>query len=300
MQPTQSPNAPQPITLGQCFRGSWLDTGRAIRAMPMLFVIAFVLVCLTIAGSSAFLDTPEAAVALTAPGGALGSHASVSKSLTLIAIEFVQWVVLAVLAVQVIRFAMAASADTGADTRAIQTAQAHGQVPAMRLWDAGVRRYLVLCVVMAAAYVAMAVGVVLVVLVLRLVGVSGGSSYAASATLAVLGLCGMSYIWARLSLLFPHTAAGGQLRWRAAWNDSRSHFWMIATTAVVVILPVMAITTVISVMAELMGTSESPGAVTYGVLIIQSVATLLYAATTATCSVWLYRRFAAQLVRTAD
>ncbi len=75
---------------------------------------------------------------------------------------------------------------------------------------------------------------------------------------------------------------------------------MIATTAVVVILPVMAVTTVVSVMAELMGTPDSPGAVTYGVLMIQSAATLLYAATTATCSVWLYRRFAAQLVQTVD
>jgi hypothetical protein len=294
MQPTQSPQSSQPITLGQCFRGSWRDTGRAIRAMPTLFLVAFALIFLAIAGSGAFLETPQAAVSFTAPGGALGSHASIGNSLTLIAIEFVQWVVLAVLAVQVIRFAMAASAEAGVDTRARQ------DVPTIRLWDTGVRRYLVLCIAMAAAYVAMAVGIVLVVLVLRLVGVTGGSSYAASATLAVLALCGMSYIWARLSLLFPHTAVGGQLQWRAAWNDSRSHFWMIATTAVVVILPVMAVSTVISVMAELMGTVDSLGAITYGVLIIQSAATLLYASTTATCSVWLYRRYAAQLVRTVD
>jgi hypothetical protein len=294
MQPTQSPQSSQPITLGQCFRGSWRDTGRAIRAMPTLFLVAFALIFLAIAGSGAFLETPQAAVSFTAPGGALGSHASIGNSLTLIAIEFVQWVVLAVLAVQVIRFAMAASAEAGVDTRARQ------DVPTIRLWDTGVRRYLVLCIAMAAAYVAMAVGIVLVVLVLRLVGVTGGSSYAASATLAVLALCGMSYIWARLTLLFPHTAVGGQLQWRAAWNDSRSHFWMIATTAVVVILPVMAVSTVISVMAELMGTVDSLGAITYGVLIIQSAATLLYASTTATCSVWLYRRYAAQLVRTVD
>lgn len=290
MQPTQSPHASEPITLGQCFRGSWRDTGRAIRAMPTLFMIVFALVFLTLAGSSAFLDTQQAA-SFTTPGRAFGSHASVSNSVSTIAIEFVQWVVLAVLAVQVIRFAMAASADPAA------AMDKHVQVPALRLWDAGVRRYLVLCIVMAGAYVAMAVGIVLVVLVLRVVGVTGGSSYAASATLAVLALCGMSYVWARLSLLFPHTASGGQLQWRAAWSDSRSHFWMIATTAVVVILPVMAVSTVISVMAELMGAADSGGAVTYGVLIIQSAATLLYAATTATCSVWLYRRFAAQLVR---
>jgi hypothetical protein len=297
MQPTlppRSPQSPQPITLGQCFRGSWRDTGRAIRGMPALFLIAFVLVGLTIAGSSAFLDPSDAAATLTATGGALGRHASMGNSLTLIAIEFVQWVVLAVLAVQVIRYAMSASAEPGADSRI------HGQVPAIRLWDAGVRRYFVLCILMATAYVGMAVGVVLVVLVLRLLGVTGSSSYAASATLAVLGLCGMSYVWARLSLLFPHTATGGQLRWRAAWNDSRTHFWMIATTAVVVILPVMAVSTIISVMAELMQTLDSVAAVTYGVLVIQSAATLLYAASTATCSVWLYRRYAAQLVQAAD
>ena len=89
-----------------------------------------------------------------------------------------------------------------------------------------------------------------------------------------------------LALLFPHTASGGLLQWRAAWRDSRSHFWTISTTAVMVILPVMAVSTVFAVILELMGTDASTGALSYGLLIVQSAATLFYAATTATCSVW--------------
>jgi len=270
----------QSITLGQCFKGAWHDTGRAMRAMPTLFLVAFVLIFATMAAGSIFLNEQGMAESFTTTGPSRG--AALSNLLTSLATNLVQSVVIAVLAVQVIRFAMAADAAARP----------------MRLWDAGFRRYFMLCVATLAAYVAAAVGVVLVVIVLRVAGLTGGSSYAAAATLAVLAICGMSYVSARLALLFPHAASGGRLQWRAAWRDSRSHFWTISTTAVMVILPVMAVSTVFAVVAQLMGTDGSTGAMAYGLLIVQSVATLLYAVTTATCSVWLYRRFAAELVQT--
>jgi hypothetical protein len=270
----------QSITLGQCFKGAWRDAGRAARAMPALFLVAFVLVFATMAAGSVFLTEQGATLSLTQTGMTRG--AALSNLLTSLATNLVQSVVIAVLAVQVIRFAMAADSEA----------------QPMRLWDAGFRRYFLLCVATLLAYVAAAVGVVLVVIVLRVAGLTGGSSYAAAATLAVLAICGMSYVSARLALLFPHTASGGLLQWRAAWRDSRSHFWTISTTAVMVILPVMAVSTVFAVILELMGTDASTGALSYGLLIVQSAATLFYAATTATCSVWLYRRFAAELVQT--
>jgi hypothetical protein len=270
----------QSITLGECFKGAWRDAGRAFRAMPTLFLVAFALVFVTMAAGSIFLSEQGASLSLASTG--MTHAAALSNLLTSLATNLVQSIVIAVLAVQVIRFALAAEGDA----------------QPMRLWDAGFRRYFLLCVATLLAYVAAAVGVLLVVFILRLAGLTGGSSYAVAATLAVLAICGMSYVSARLALLFPHTASGGPLQWRAAWNDSRSHFWTISTTAVMVILPVMAVSTVFAVVLELMGTDGSSGALSYALLIVQSAATLFYAATTATCSVWLYRRFAAELLQT--
>jgi hypothetical protein len=122
---------------------------------------------------------------------------------------------------------------------------------------------------------------------------------AATATLAVLVVCGVSFVSARLSLLFPHTAAGGRIQWRAAWEDTRGHFWFISTAAVLAILPIVGIATVLTVIAEMLGTAGAIGSLTLGLMVVQSVGTLLYTATGATCSVWLYRKFAAILTAEA-
>jgi hypothetical protein len=130
---------------------------------------------------------------------------------------------------------------------------------------------------------------------LRLAGLSSGTSMAATATLAVLVVCGVSYVSARLALLFPHTAVGGRIQWRSAWEDSRGHFWFITTAALLAILPVVGIATVLTVVAEMLATAGSIGSLTMGLMVVQSVGTLLYTATGATCSVWLYKKFAAIL-----
>ena len=61
------------------------------------------------------------------------------------------------------------------------------------------------------------------------------------------------------------------------------------------ILPVVGIATVLTVVAEMLATAASAGSLTMGLMVVQSVGTLLYTATGATCSVWLYRKFAAIL-----
>jgi hypothetical protein len=51
----------------------------------------------------------------------------------------------------------------------------------------------------------------------------------------------------------------------------------------------------LSIIAEMLVAASSIGSLTVGLLVVQSVATLLYTATAATCSVWLYRKFGADL-----
>jgi hypothetical protein len=276
------------ITLRQCLKGAWRDAASAVRHMPVVFLVAFVAVLATgTAGYKAQFSRMAASDgSLSAMSTGTGHASSVSQSLLSLGVTFVQTLVLAVLAVLVIRFAMKLHAEPGAVSA----------TPApVRLWDAGVSRYFVLCIALFGGYVVATLAVLMVWVGLRLAGMSGGTSMAATATLAVLAVCGVSYVSARLSLLFPHTAAGGRIQWRAAWEDTRGHFWFITTAALIAILPVICIATVLTVVAEMLATAASAGSVTMGLMVVQSVGTLLYTATGATCSVWIYRKFAAML-----
>jgi hypothetical protein len=281
------------ITLRQCLTGAWRDAASAVRHMPIVFLVAFVAVLATgTAGYKAqFSGIAASDSSLTEMTSSSAGHAAgFTQGLISLGVTFVQTLVLAVLAVFVVRFAMKLHAEPA--TAAATPAPAPAP---MRLWDAGIRRYFLLCIALLAGYVGAALAVMIVWIGLRLAGLSSGTSMAAAATLAVLVVCGVSYLSARLALLFPHTAVGGRIQWRAAWEDTRGHFWFITTAALLAILPVVGIATVLTVLAEMLATAGSIGSLTMGLMVVQSVGTLLYTATGATCSVWLYRKFAAIL-----
>jgi len=281
------------ITLRQCLKGAWRDAASAVRHMPIVFLVAFVAVLATAtAGYKAQFPGMEASGgSLTAMTSSSAGHAAgFAQGLISLGVTFVQTLILAVLAVFVVRFAMKLNAEPAAASTTSAPI-----LPATRLWDAGIRRYFLLCIALIAGYVGAMLAVVIVWIGLRLAGLSSGTSMAATATLAILVVCGVSYVSARLSLLFPHTAAGGRIQWRAAWEDTRGHFWFITTAAVLAILPIVGIATVLTVIAEMLATKGSTGGMTMGLMVVQSVGTVLYTATGATCSVWLYRKLAAIL-----
>lgn len=283
------------ITLNQCLKGAWRDAARAARNMPIVFILAFLLVLLTsLAANHVQMSAPDSAGALGTAMSATalaGAHAgAVSHLLASLGVTLLQSLVIAGLAVQVIRFTM--TADSAA--QALPDAQPV-VAPATRLFDAGFRRYFLLCLLLAGCYIGAAIAVMLIWIVVRLGGLPGGTANAVAATAAVLAVCGVSYVTARLALLFPFVAAGGGLQWRGAWQDTRGHFWAISTTAVAAILPVLAVAVVFAIVAEALATTSSLGDMSWPMVIVQSVVTLFYTATTATCSVWLYRRYATVL-----
>jgi hypothetical protein len=285
------------ITLRQCLTGAWRDAASAVRHMPIVFLVAFVAVLATgTAGYKAqFSGLAASESSLTAMTSSSAGHAAgFTQGLISLGVTFVQTLVLAVLAVFVVRFAMKLRAEPAVVAPTPASAPAFTPPP-MRIWDAGIRRYFVLCIALLAGYVGAALAVMIAWIGLRLAGLSSGTSMAAAATLAVLVVCGVSYVSARLALLFPHTAVGGRIQWRAAWEDTRGHFWFITTAALLAILPVVGIATVLTVVAEMLAAAGSIGSLTMGLMVVQSVGTLLYTATGATCSVWLYRKFAAIL-----
>jgi hypothetical protein len=286
------------ITLRQCLKGAWRDAASALRHMPIVFVLAFVAVLATgtVGYKAQFSEAAAAGGSLSATSSSSAGHAAgINQGLISLGVTLVQTLVLAVMAVLVIRFAMKLNAEPGAASAVPVVPATSATPPAARFGVAGFRRYFLLCIALLAGYVAATLAVIVVWIGLRLSGLSSGTSMAAAATLAVLVICGVSYVSARLSLLFPHTAAGGRIQWRAAWEDTRGHFWFITTAAVLAILPIIAIATVLTMIAEMLATGGSIGSLTMGLMLVQSVGTVLYTATGATCSVWLYKKYGAIL-----
>ena len=278
------------ITLNQCFKGAWRDAGRVMRSMPLFFIVCFVLVLASsIAGNqfqsmvgdpSGLSGAPMSATALASAHGA-----AIGDGLESMGLALLQGIVIAALAVQVIRFTMLSDVVL---PDAIPK-------PPMRLWDAGFRRYFLLFLLLVAGYVAVAIAVLVIWAIARFSDLDTGSTYALTLTVAVLALCGASYVSARFALLFPFVAAGGRMQWRAAWKDSRGHFWFISMATLVTLLPVLASAVVLAAVAQLAMPTGASDDLSIPLLVLQTLVTVLYTATTASCSVWLYRKFAVAL-----
>ena len=173
------------ITLRQCLKGAWRDAASAVRHMPIVFLVAFVAVLATAtAGYKAqFPGMAASGGSLTAMTSSSAGHAAgFAQGLISLGVTFVQTLVLAVLAVFVVRFAMKLNAEPAA-----ASASPAPVLPATHLWDAGIRRYFLLCIALIAGYVGATLAVMIVWIGLRLAGLSSGTSMAATATLASAG-----------------------------------------------------------------------------------------------------------------
>ncbi|RKP49337.1 hypothetical protein D7S89_11245 [Trinickia fusca] len=104
----------------------------------------------------------------------------------------------------------------------------------------------------------------------------------------------------RASLVFTHIAIGNTIQWRAAWQDSRGHFWSITLTYLIAMLPLIAVALVFVAGYEL-ALRDMIGAAYQAQLIALGAAVWMYATCSlhAACSAWLYRRYAVQLLETA-
>ncbi|MFM0158550.1 MULTISPECIES: hypothetical protein [Paraburkholderia] len=62
----------------------------------------------------------------------------------------------------------------------------------------------------------------------RIAGTGGSVETAFFQTITLLLRILLAYVTARSALLFPHIASGGKIEWRAAWRDTRGHFFAVA------------------------------------------------------------------------
>ncbi|WP_144140334.1 hypothetical protein [Paraburkholderia sp. BCC1884] len=103
------------------------------------------------------------------------------------------------------------------------------------------------------------------------------------------------FVFTRFSLLFCHVAIGGDMKWRAAWKDTRGHFWRIALSHLLTGLPVGICAIGLLLLARVAFRSLDTVTVAYVVAIVQSLFTVVGLVAGSACSCWLYRRFALKL-----
>jgi hypothetical protein len=118
------------------------------------------------------------------------------------------------------------------------------------------------------------------------------SRLALEQTVGYLTICALSYMSARLALILPHISIGGRLEWRAAWQDSRGHFWAIAYVACLAsIFPnyILEKGLMFAIGQHFFSTEVAP-------ILHAGLRTLTTAATAAYCG-WLYRCYSNELRR---
>lgn len=262
------------ITFGQCFKGAWKDAVCATRARPGVALVALALLLLV---NYAQL----AAAALSVPG-AMPGHGRAGLIAVSALCALLKMAITFGLPVFVMRHTVLGAAIARQ----------------RKYFDRAFWRYFGLSVLFG-------VGVLIVIAIMVAAGVIArqgfgvsGRAFVALWMLAgiVIGLvCG--FVGVRFSLLFCHAAIGGRIAWRAAWHDTRSHFWSISMTQLVTSLPLIGAVIVVIVGVFLYG--RTGGNFAYAKVVGDACWTYVGTCVSAACSGWLYRRYAHRIVADA-
>jgi len=268
--------------LTECFKGAWRDTGRTLLKMPVLIFVIFALMLAT----ECIRDRLQIASQPALDAGAMSPGKSVLVLFSF-GMFILTMVVSSILSVRVIRYSL------------------FGDTPRSR--DGALGRYMTLLLIAFGGILVFVLALVFATAVLIHAMKSGGATrdlkYGVLITYGVvylLALCLIIFVWTRLSLLFPHTAAGGKIRWRSAWQDTRGHFWVMIATFGLTTLPIMIVSVVLAYVRLYALRQLDVSGLTYDIsTFLSTAATVLSMVTAATCSAWVYRRFAAELQQPA-
>lgn len=276
------------ITIGQCFKGAWKDAGPALRYRPRAVLIIFALLAIiTYVQNALMLLIPSPVVIAIAT---YGHEAIYLLPVIFIVIEFFAF---AGLSVQVERHTL-----LGADA-----------ARSLAFFDKGFWKFVGVCLLLWLLFaVAMTALFDAVMLMPRLRDFTEQGFLADHAT-DLAWLAGMLALFAialfvsiRLSLLLCHVATGGRTLWRAAWRDTRGHFWKIVATYLAIGLPMLVITIAYGVIkTEFIAVLLSHGMedlIVFCLSLIEALWMIFAIALGAACSVWVYRRFSSAILST--
>ncbi|WP_353189410.1 hypothetical protein [Pandoraea pnomenusa] len=265
----------EPITFKECFRGAWRDGLGALRNRPLLCLTIAVIVLVTSALSYSLRQLAVQATQLGEPTAYRLRIALMSLGVLLVNI-----VAFCVVAIQVYRYSILGP-------EAARQHRWYGRDLWRYLWLAA--QIFISCVVV---WFVLGFGTGLA---LRLSG--NGNATATVATLLVLLSCAMFFVIVRLSLIYPQVATGRSKQWRAAWHDSRGHFWSMFGTMIATMLPLVVggfvVTLLYGLVLHLMPTAT---VLVLGTLILQVVLAIAWVAVASATAAWIYRRHADRLL----
>ncbi|VVE17399.1 hypothetical protein PIN31009_02953 [Pandoraea iniqua] len=269
----------EPITFKQCFKGAWRDGFDALRSRPLLSItIAVVMLVATALNAS----VKQLMLMTTQSGGSPGLRLGLGALAVLLTLVIL--FSFAVLAVHVYRHTI-----LGAD--AARQTPWYGRDLWRYIW-AAIQVGFVLSVMLTLA---------LLVAVFALRAASLSDSRPAMATFTALLLCALVFFMVRISLIFGQVSVGRAKRWRAAWEDTRGHFWVMLGTGIVTVLPLMGVGLLLTIAFGLL-LHVMPGVTTVllGALILQTLVTVAYIAVGTSLHGWFYRRYADRMLALDD
>ncbi|AKM29013.1 hypothetical protein AB870_01010 [Pandoraea faecigallinarum] len=264
----------EPITFKQCFKGAWIDGFSALRNRPLLTISIAVVILVTLA-----LGTSVKQLAATAAQTGMSAAYRLELALASMGIGLVNVVAFSILAVHTLRHVI-----LGPD------------IARATPWYRDVGRYVWASIQIGVGFgVVTAAIMVIAVLALRVSG--HGNSSALVLTLLVLLICLVVFVAIRLSLILAQIGAGRSKRWRAAWQDTRGHFWSIFGTGVAIALPVIVGALIVLVVVELLvRMTTSTTVLVLAALILQAVISVVWMAVICAGNGWIYHRYANRLL----
>ncbi|NPT60711.1 hypothetical protein [Paraburkholderia elongata] len=252
------------MSFGECAGKSWLSTWQIVTTMPF-FLLSFMA---ALACTFAFPDILAAAAAPPDAGAHEAIRAAPGSSLMNLARVFIG----ALLSIKIHRAVLLGE----------------GEKPLFPAQSRVVPRY-------AGLYLVIGVATLLLAIAIMLAGKFVFNLPIASAVTLLLSFAAGLFIAVRLSLLFPALSLGSRFALKAAWRDSRTHFWQIAGMMFVVSAPLMligiAVALVLKPLLEGLHPVQQIMLIAAGQAFLSTLFSVLSAATLS----WLYARFACEL-----
>ncbi len=251
------------LTFGSSIKKSWISTWQTIVHMPGLFLGVFAVIACTAVLSSSFQQPLVA-------GGDFDPSEITVHALARLALSLLQLAASGCLFVKVVRFVLLGE----------------GTQPLMPLGSKPLGRYLLF---------SLGIGICLIVLTMGTAMAFHTMRSAAVGLIILPVMLVYLFVIIRLSLLYPAIALGSRIALRAAWQDSRGHFWYIFGVGMITYLPLLLVWIVameVGGKTLLVASIEGSLAITIAMAFGNTVFLVLSASVMS----WVYRRHANALL----
>jgi hypothetical protein len=260
------------LTFGTCVKNSWISTWQSIARMPGFFLCIFAVLTCTTLLSGPFQH-------LAAQGADVDIATKVGQPLVRLVCSVLQLVVYGFVIIKVNRHLLLGE----------------GSQPLLPLNGEPLGRYMLFSLGLAVVMIVVTVVVAVVLGMIVIPTMMHSMREAGFAFLVLFMVVVYLYTACRLCLIYPAVSLGSQLTLRAAWKDSRGHFWSILGVGFVAHLPltlIWMITFAVIGARELVSSSQDSVALAVVFGFINTV----FIGLAASVLSWLYRRYANALL----